>query len=29
MTHILSSSNLTDWILHGDLYFLSVIKVHY
>ena len=27
--HILSLINLTDWKLHEDLYFWSVIKVYY
>ena len=27
--HILGLRNLTDWKLHEDLYFESVIKVHY
>ena len=27
--HILGPRNLTDWKLHEDLYFRSVIKVHY
>ena len=29
MAYILGPKNLTDWLLHGDLYFWSVIKVHY
>ena len=29
MANFLGPWNLTDWILHGDLYFWSVIKVHY
>ena len=27
--HILDPRNLTNWKLHEDLYFRSVIKVHY
>ena len=27
--HLLGLRNLTDWKLHEDLYFRSVIKVHY
>ena len=27
--HILGPRNLTDWNLHKDLYFPSVIKAHY
>ena len=29
MAQILGSKNLTEWILHRDLYFRKVIKVHY
>ena len=29
MVHISGPSNLLDWKLHEDLYFLGVIKVHY
>ena len=29
ITHILGPRNLTDWILHGDLYFWSIVKVHF
>ena len=29
MAQILGSRNLTEWILHRDLYFRKVIKVHY
>ena len=28
-THILGPGNLTNWKLHEDLYFQSVIKIHY
>ena len=27
--HVLGPRNLADWKLHEDLYFRSVIKVHY
>ena len=29
MAYILGLENLTDWILHGNLYFSIAIKVHY